>query len=285
MAVTHGSESNIPSVVLPAPTASPIVMSVGVTLLFAGILTNVAISMLGAVLLVIGAVGWFREVLPHEQHESVPLEPEPPPVAAVERQVARLEIGEQAHRARLPIEMYPVSAGVRGGLAGSVAMALLAILYGLIFHGSIWYPINLLAGAVYGQGTSVSTEVLRAFHLTPFLIASVIHLVTSTLVGLLYGVMLPMFPRRPILLGGLIAPLMWSGLIYATLDLLNPVMNERIDWRWFIASQFAFGIVAGLVVARHTPIRTLQAMPFTVRAGFEAGGLGHDRHGEGPKPS
>ena len=164
-------------------------------------------------------------------------------------------------------------------------MALLAILYGLIFYRSPWYPINLLAGAVYGLGTSATTEQIAAFHLTPFLIASVIHLVTSTLVGLLYGVMLPMFPRRPILLGGLIAPLMWSGLIYATLDLLNPVMNERIDWRWFVASQFAFGIVAGLVVARHTPIRTLQAMPFSVRAGLEAGGMGHERHEKGPKPS
>ena len=175
-----------------------------------------------------------------------------------------------------------MSAGVKGGLAGSVAMAVLAILYGLIFYRSPWYPINLLAGAVYGQGTSFSTEVIAAFHLTPFVIASAIHLVTSLLVGLLYGVMLPMFPRRPILLGGIIAPLMWSGLLYATLELLNPVMNERIDWRWFVASQFAFGIVAGMVVARHTPVRTLQHMPFAVRAGFEAGGMGHERDGRRP---
>ena len=233
--------------------------------------------------MVAAAIGWFREVLPHEQHEAVPLEPEPPPVVAARRQVARLEVGEHAHRARLPIEVYPVSAGLKGGLAGSVAMAALAILYGLIFYRSPWYPINLLAGAVYGQGTSFSTEVIAAFHLTPFVIASAIHLVTSALVGLLYGVMLPMFPRRPILLGGIIAPVMWTGLIYATLEVLNPVMNERIDWRWFIASQFAFGIVAGIVVARHTPVRTLQYMPFAVRAGFEAGGLEHERHGEGPK--
>ena len=283
MAATHGSESTIPSVVLPAPTAYPMALSVGVTLLFAGLLTHVAISILGAIVMVAAAVGWFREVLPHEQHEAVPLEPEPPPVAAARRQVARLEVGEHAHRARLPIEIYPVSAGVKGGLAGSVAMAALAILYGLIFYRSPWYPINLLAGAVYGQGTSFSTEVIAAFHLTPFVIASAIHLVTSTLVGLLYGVMLPMFPRRPILLGGIIAPVMWTGLIYATLEVLNPVMNERIDWRWFVASQFAFGIVAGIVVARHTPVRTLQHMPFAVRAGFEAGGMEHERHGEGPK--
>ncbi len=283
MAATHDSEPTIPSVALPAPTAYPMALSVGVTLLFAGLLTHMAISILGAIVALAAATGWFREVLPHEQHETVPIEPELQPVAAARRQVSRLQISE-LHRARLPIEFYPISAGVKGGLAGSVAMAALAILYGLIFYRSPWYPINLLAGAVYGQGTTFSTEVIAAFHLTPFVIATVIHVVTSTLVGLLYGVMLPMFPRRPILLGGILAPVMWTGLIYASLEALNPVMNERIDWRWFVASQFAFGIVAGIVVARHTPVRMLQHMPFAVRAGFEAGGMEHEPHGKGPKP-
>ena len=98
-------------------------LGLGVMLLFAGLLTHVAISILGAIVMVVAAIGWFREVLPHEQHEEVPLEPEPPEVARRRRQVARLEVGELAHRARLPIETYPVSAGVKGGLAGSVAMA------------------------------------------------------------------------------------------------------------------------------------------------------------------
>jgi len=35
-----------------------------------------------------------------------------------------------------------VSAGVKGGLAGGVAMAVLACTYGLLKMGSIWYPIN-----------------------------------------------------------------------------------------------------------------------------------------------
>ena len=187
MAATHDSELPTPSVVLPAPTAYPMALSVGVTLVFAGLLTHVAVTILGALVTAFAAIGWFREVLPHEQHEAVPLEPEPPAVVASRRQVARLDVGERAHRARLPIEVYPVSAGLKGGLAGSVAMAILAILYGLIFYRSVWYPINLLAGAVYGQGTSFSTEVIAAFHVTPFVIATVIHLVTSALVGLLYG--------------------------------------------------------------------------------------------------
>ena len=218
MAHTHGSELPTSSVVLPAPTAYPMALSVGVTLLFAGLLTHVAISLLGAVVMVVSAVGWFREVLPHEQHEAVPLEPEPPPVAA-SRAAGGASRGWRARAPRPPPDRDLSGVGRperRAGRKRGDGRAL-AILYGLIFYRSPWYPINLLAGAVYGQGTSFSTEVIAAFHLTPFVIASVIHLVTSALVGLLYGVMLPMFPRRPILLGGIIAPVMWTRI-----DLRHP---------------------------------------------------------------
>jgi hypothetical protein len=113
--------------------------------------------------------------------------------------------------------------------------------------------------------------------LDSFALAVVLHLVTSVLVGLLYGAMLPMFPRRPILLGGVIAPFLWTGLLHSILGLINPLLNERIDWRWFIASQCAFGVVAGLVVKRQNPVRTRQMMPFSVLAGLEAPGAMHER--------
>ena len=79
-----------------------------------------------------------------------------------------------------------------------------------------------------------TTAEIAAFHLRVFLIAIPIHLITSLLVGLLYGAMLPMLPRRPILLGGFIAPLLWSGLIHSILGIVNPVLNQRIDWLWFV---------------------------------------------------
>jgi hypothetical protein len=85
--------------------------------------------------------------------------------------------------------------------------------------------------------------------------------------------MLPMFPRRPILLGGVIAPILWTGLLHSILGLINPLLNERIDGLWFIASQFAFGIAAGLVVARQERVHTRQFVPFLMRAGIEAPGL------------
>jgi hypothetical protein len=95
-------------------------------------------------------------------------------------------------------------------------------------------------------------------------------------VGLLYGAMLPMLPRHPVVLGGFVAPLLWSGLIYGALAFVNPVMNQRIDWVWFVASQFAFGIVAGLIVATQEKIPNRQQLPRSVRMDLEASGLGRE---------
>jgi hypothetical protein len=82
-----------------------------------------------------------------------------------------------------------------------------------------------------------------------------------------------MVPRRPILLGGFVGPLLWSGLIYGSLAVINPVMNQRIDWFWFALCQIAFGTVAGIVVAIQERIATRQTVPLLVRMGVEAPGL------------
>lgn len=261
------------TVELPAPTAWPIVLAFGLTLIFAGLVTSAPVSILGGVLFIAGAVGWFRNVLPHEAEESVSTLPEELAIETTRREVARLEIGDQPKRAWLPLEIYPVSAGIKGGLAGGVVMAGLAMLYGLISGNGIWYPVNLLVAGFFPGAVHATTSQIAEFRWSALLLAILIHLITSLLVGLLYGVMLPMFPRRPILLGGLIAPVMWSGLLYATLDIINPVMNQRINWLWFVLSQVGFGIVAGLVVSRQHRIRTYQGLPFAVRAGIEAPGV------------
>jgi hypothetical protein len=258
---------------MPAPTPWPIALAFGITLLFAGMVTSEAVSVLGAVVAIAGAVGWFRDVLPHEAHETVKVMPEAEPVTTARREVARMAIANELRRAYLPLEIYPISAGVKGGLAGSVAMAVVAMLYGLISQHSIWYPINLLAAGFLPGSMTDTTAKIAAFNLTVFLIAIVIHLITSLLVGLLYGAMLPMLPRRPILLGGFIAPLFWTGLIHSILGIVNPVLNQRIHWVWFVASQVAFGIVAGIVVSQQERIRTWQRLPLFIRSGMEASGM------------
>jgi hypothetical protein len=265
---------------LPAPTAWPFVLAFGIAFAFAGLVTSESVSVLGAVLAVAGAVGWFRNVLPHEAHESVAVMPAEPSIVTTRRIVARLEVANQPQRAWLPLEIYPVSAGVKGGLAGSVIMAGLATLYGLISHNGIWYPVNLFVAGFFPGAVNATAAQIAEFRLNALLLAIPIHLITSLLVGLLYGVMLPMFPRRPILLGGLIAPIMWSGLLYATLEIINPVMNQRIDWLWFVLSQVGFGVMAGLVVSRQQRIRTYQGLPFTVRAGIEAPGVMREKDQE-----
>jgi hypothetical protein len=198
--------------------------------------------------------------------------------------VERLPISPDQMRAWLPLHTYPISAGLKGGLAGSVAMAVLACTYGVVKAHSLWYPINLLAAVVYAESLKLSPAQLNSFHADSFAIALGLHALVSVLVGLLYGVMLPMFARHPIVLGGLVAPILWSGLLYATLGLLNPLLASHIDWVWFMASQFAFGVVAGLVVVRHSPIRTRENISFALRAGIEAPGIMPARGHEEPHP-
>jgi hypothetical protein len=269
---------------VPASTAWPIVLAFGFTLMFAGLLTSVSVSVLGAVLGVAGCVGWFREVFPREHEETVRIVVADLPVTTERGVVERLPIAPDLVRAWLPVETYPISAGVKGGLAGSVAMAALACLYGLLKTGSIWYPINLLAAVVYAPSEVPPVSQLNSFHAGLFFIAVVLHLATSILVGLLYGAMLPMFARRPMVLGGLIAPALWSGLLYSILGLLNPVLESHIDWAWFMASQVAFGVVAGIVVMRQSRVMTRENVPFALRAGIEAPGTMAPRGSQKEKP-
>ncbi|HTX16797.1 MAG TPA: hypothetical protein VMD77_15960 [Candidatus Baltobacteraceae bacterium] len=266
------------SVQLPSPTLWPPLLALGLALAAIGLVTNYIVAVVGGVLALAGCVGWFVQVLPRERHEIVPVLAKPAIIAASPRKVARIAATAEArpHRARLPLEIYPISAGIKGGLAGAAAMALLAALYGVASHHSIWYPINLLGAVVYAQ-TQVSTAEMEAFHLPLLLVATVLHLTTSILVGLLYGALLPMLPRRPIVLGGLFAPLVWTGLLYNVLDIVDPLLNQRIDWGWFLASQIGFGLVAGAVVVRQMRVPTWQ-FPLAVRAGVETPGMMGEEH-------
>ncbi|HET6928955.1 MAG TPA: hypothetical protein VFI45_01425 [Candidatus Acidoferrum sp.] len=288
MSFTHPpstANSAIPaSVTLPAPTAWPFILAFGFTLLVAGVITSFSILVLGAILLVVACVGWFLDVFPKEKHVEVPVTEAEAVVVTPRREVARFALAPELPRALLPLETYPVSAGIKGGLAGSVAMAVLACLYGVLKQSSLWYPINLLAATIYSQSLKMGPEALHSFHLDSFLLATLIHVTTSILVGLLYGAMLPMIPRHPVFLGGVIAPILWSGLIRSMIDLINPLLGRHVDWWWFIASQFAFGIVAGLVVARQQRVPVKQFIPFAVRAGIETPGAMPSKDGEERRP-
>ncbi len=244
--------------------------------MFAGLLTSASVSVLGVVLAVAGCVGWFRQVIPHEREETVRVAFEEHRITTERRVVERLLIAPELVRAWLPfLETYPgVGWHKKEGLAGGLAMAVLACAYGLLKAGSIWYPINLLAATVYAESLKLGPAQLNAFHAGSFAIALVLHGIGAIFVGLLYGAMLPgMFARRPIVLGGLIAPVLWSALLYSIMQLLNPLLASRIDWFWFMASQIAFGVVAGIGVVRQERVSTRENLPFVVRAGVDAPGI------------
>jgi hypothetical protein len=252
-------------------------MAVGTALVFTGLLTDVSVSILGAILSISGAVGWFRQVLPHEQHEALPVQPPVPATVHPKREVMRLPAAKEVQRAWLPLKIYPVTAGVKGGLAGGVAMAIFAVIYGVVAYHSVWYPINLLAGSLYAPSATPTIEEMRHFNLGWLLFATAMHLTMCLLVGLLYGAMLPLLPRRPIVLGGIIGPLLWTGLLYHVIGYVNPVLDDRINWWWFAISQAAFGIVAGVVVERQHRVWTVENMPLALRAGIEAPGMMKER--------
>jgi len=268
---------------LPAPTAWPIVLAFGVALGFAGLATSGVLTLIGAVLSVAGVVGWFGQTFPRAVEVRVPVVADAFVPRTSRTSIERLSIPGDLGRPLLPLELYPVSAGVRGGAAGAVAMALLAAIYGLLSGHGIWYPINLLAAGFFPSAAGMSTAELSAFYPAAFGIALAIHVITSLLVGLLYGAMLPMLPHHPIFLGGVVAPLLWTGLLYSMLSFINPVMAARVAWGWFLLSQIAFGLVAGFVVSRRQRVPTAQPVPLPIRAGVEAPGLVPERPTEEQK--
>jgi hypothetical protein len=177
------------------------------------------------------------------------------------------------HRKMIPVETFRFTTGLKGGIAGGIAMIVPATIFSLVKYHSIWYAMNLMAAGGFVSWAEQSDAFLAQFHLQGLLAALAIHTVTSLLVGLLYGAMLPMFPRWPILTAGFIAPLLWTGLLSSVLGIVSPILNQRIDWFWFVPSQIAFGLVAGFVVNLEAKVRTsqFQSLPFAVRAGLHGG--------------
>jgi len=259
------------SVVLPKPTAWPMVLALGLALLITGMVTHWAISLLGLVLSLRSAVGWFFEVLPHEHHISVPVQAEVITISST-RTARRAAPQGENHRKLLPIETFSITAGIKGGIVGGLAMIVPAALFGLIRYHSVWYAVNLLAAGGFVSWAGESNAFLAQFHLQGLLAATGIHALTSVLIGLLYGAMLPMFPRKPILTAGFIAPFLWTGILYSALGIISPILNARINWLWFVISQIAFGLVCGFVVNLQVKVRTPQfrSLPFSVRAGIHA---------------
>jgi hypothetical protein len=263
------------SILVPAPTVWPFALALGIALIFSGLVTHAVVSIAGALILMRSAIGWWFDVLPEQKEEIVPATP----AAQVRRSSFTVDHLARGHRAVIPVEVHPYWTGLWGGVAGGVAMAVVAVLFGLISQGSIWYPINLLAAGIVSSLAEAPAGQLRNFSSVGLIAGTLIHGAISIFVGLLYAISLPMFPRGASWRSGLVTPLLWSGLVASTLGFINPTLNGRIDWSWFVASQIAFGLAASRVIARTTKIATMQNLPLVERIGLEAQGEPEEKSG------
>ena len=88
--------------------------------------------------------------------------------------------------------------------------------------------------------------------------------------GLIGGVLLPTLPPipgGPLLFGGVILPLLWTGANHSLMGIVNPLLNDYIDWPWYVASQLVYGIATSIVIMRSEKIRSLRAATAATRAG------------------
>jgi hypothetical protein len=259
------NESNPNSILAPAPTAWPFMAALGIALILTGVVTHAVVSVVGAAVLLRSSIGWWRDVLPEQKEQLVQVAPDVP----IARSTVPVDYLAPGHRVQIPVEVHPYWTGLWGGLAGAVAMAVVAMLFGLISQGSVWYPINLLAAGVMRSLAEAPVEQLRHFSAAGLIAGTLIHGSLSLLVGLLYAISLPMFPRGATWRSGLLTPLLWSGLVASTLWTINPTLNLRIDWGWFVGSQIAFGLAASQVIARTSKIATMQNLPLARRLDLE----------------
>ena len=62
-------------------------------------------------------------------------------------------------------------AGVKGGIAGGMAMIVPAALFGVIRYHSVWYAANLLAAGGFVSWAGENNEFFSQFHLRGLLAA------------------------------------------------------------------------------------------------------------------
>ena len=207
-------------------------------------------------ILVSGLGLWVAQLLPGRGHFHEPLvEPSrrPRPVTARAGTVEHLRSGMPGYRLRMPAEVHPISAGIKGGIVGGLVMPVPALTYGLLSGHGLWYPVNLLAGMVLpGVGSDVDR---RAGAISTVAAARGDRHPRRQFGGLrpdLRRAAADAAAHPPAAGVGRAADARCSGRpsVSDSMGLVNPLLRKGVDWPWFIASQFVFGVVAALTVMR-----------------------------------
>ncbi len=167
--------------------------------------------------------------------------------------VQRLHNDEPDHDLGFPTHVYAYTSGVIGGAVGGVAMAVPAFAYGWLSGHGIWYPVNLVAATMLRGLQGAAPQELAAFNPLAFVVGLILHLIVASLVGLVFAILLPTLPGRPVLWAVIIGPLLWFSTTLIVLPQINPVMSQLLDWPSFGLANIVYGLVMGTWVMR-TPM-------------------------------
>jgi hypothetical protein len=138
--------------------------------------------------------------------------------------------------------------GALAGLAGGLAMAVVAALISASMGQDIWHEPKRIAAIVYGPAAFATS----GFEPGPVLVGTLIHLLVSALLGAIFGIVTRRWLRltsdfgTPVLAGLIYGLMIWLVAYFAVLPLLNPALLE-IYAPAFIIQHAVFGIVMGLV--------------------------------------
>ena len=241
---------------LPANTIWPLVLALGVIFLAAGLATSSWFLIVGGALFAVSLAGWILLLLPGRGHIHELVDPAlltPPAITPRPGTIDSIRPGTLGYRLRLPERVHPISAGVKGGVVGGLLMPIPALIYGVASGRGLWFPVNLLAGMVLPGVDQMTAAQLSQFSLLYLVIGIIIHAVTSLVIGLMYGVLLPTLPQfrgSQLIWGGLLLPLLWTGASFSLMRVINPALNQHVEWFWFVVSQFVYGVAAAIVVIR-----------------------------------
>ena len=137
--------------------------------------------------------------------------------------------------------------GAIAGLAGGVAMAVVAALLSASMGQDIWHEPKRIAAIVYGPAALAS-----GFDLGPVLLGTLLHLVVSALLGAIFGIVTRRWLHltsdfgTPVMAGLVYGLLIWMAAYFVVLPLFNPALLEVYPPA-FIIQHVAYGVVLGLV--------------------------------------
>ena len=148
--------------------------------------------------------------------------------------------------------------GAIAGLAGGVAMAVVAMALTTGRELGLFDPLRLMSAVALGEDATEAG-------LGAVLLGLVIHLVVAAMVGVFFAWFLPedIFTGSGIAMGVIFAAIIYAVMSLLVVPRVNPVMHEGLHHGWFFVEHLVYGLTVGLLIK---PMRrALQAAPAGAR--------------------